>query len=133
MATDRNFIEYVHEQSGLGDALTFRKMFGEYGLYFDGRMPLVAADNRLFLKPTQAGRALVPRLVEEPFYPGSALWFVIDECIDDSDLLQRLIRATAAELPLPAPKSAKKSKKSRKATKKSEKIAAKKAPWKEGK
>ncbi len=123
MATDRDFIEYVHEQSGLGAALTYRKMFGEYGLYFDGRMVLVAADNRLFLKPTEAGRALLPSVVEAPIYPGSKNWFVIDEWLDDRDLLQQLVRATATELPLPKPKAAKRT--SRKTSKKIVKKAAK--------
>lgn len=108
MATDHDFVEYVHEQSGLGPALMHKKMFGEYGLYFDGRMALVAADNRLFLKPTEAGRALLPHVVEAPIFPGSKNWFAIDEWLDDNELLQKLIRVTAAELPLPKPKPVKK-------------------------
>ena len=36
MATDRDFVDYVAEQAQLGSALSFRKMFGEYGVYLDG-------------------------------------------------------------------------------------------------
>lgn len=108
MATDRGFIEYVHEQAGLGDLLAYRKMFGEYGLYLDGKIVAVAADNRVFLKPTPAGRALLPTVVEAPPYPGAKNWLVIDEFLDDTDLLQRVLRATADELPAPKPKPAKK-------------------------
>lgn len=105
MATDRSFIEYVLEQAGLPEALTYRKMFGEYGLYCDGKFVAVAADNTLFLKPTEAGRRLLPSVAEGRPYPGAKPWFVIDETLDDPDLLRRLLVATAAELPLPGRKA----------------------------
>ena len=35
MATDADFIAYVHEQAGLRARLTHRRMFGEYALYVD--------------------------------------------------------------------------------------------------
>ncbi|MFT3762711.1 MAG: TfoX/Sxy family protein [Pseudoxanthomonas sp.] len=108
MATDRDFIEYVHEQSGLADRLAYRKMFGEYGLYFDGKIVALAADNQLFLKPTEAGRALMPDAAEAPPYPGAKNWLLIDEYLDDAERLQRLIRATADALPAPKPKPARK-------------------------
>ncbi|MFT3756266.1 MAG: TfoX/Sxy family protein [Pseudoxanthomonas sp.] len=108
MATDRDFIEYVHEQSGLADALTYKKMFGEYGIYLDGKIVALAADNRCFLKPTDAGRALLTTVAEAPPYPGAKNWFVIDEYLDDSERLQRLFRATADALPVPKPKQVRK-------------------------
>lgn len=108
MATDRDFIDYVLEQAGLGSGFAHRKMFGEYGLYLDGKFVAVAADNRLFLKPTAAGRVLLPTVVEAPPYPGARAWLVIDEYLDDTDLLPRLLRATADALPAPKPKPAKK-------------------------
>jgi TfoX/Sxy family transcriptional regulator of competence genes len=111
MSTDTDFIEYVHEQAGLGGSLTSKKMFGEYGIYFDGKIVAVAADNSLFLKPTDAGRALLPNVVEAPPYPEAKNWFQIDEYLDDTELLQRLIRVTADALPVPKPKAAKKPRK----------------------
>ena len=36
MASDRDFVEYVANQAGLGGALTHKKMFGEYALYLNG-------------------------------------------------------------------------------------------------
>lgn len=111
MSTDTDFIEYVHEQAGLGGELVSKKMFGEYGIYFDGKIVAVAADNSLFLKPTEAGRALLPNVVEAPPYPEAKNWFQIDEYLDDTELLQRLIRVTADALPVPKPKAAKKPRK----------------------
>ncbi|WP_140718599.1 TfoX/Sxy family protein [Pseudomonas sp. Hp2] len=105
MATDPGFIEYIREQADLPQRLTCRKMFGEYGLYCDGKFVAVAADNSLFLKPTEAGRRLLPSMTEGKPYPGAKAWFVVDEVLDDPDLLRRLILATAAELPVPTPRA----------------------------
>jgi TfoX/Sxy family transcriptional regulator of competence genes len=105
MATDQSFVEYVLEQAGLPETLTYRKMFGEYGFYCDGKFVAIAADNTLFLKPTEAGHRLLPDVVEGPPYPGAKPWLVIDEALDDPGLLRRLMMATAAELPMLKPKN----------------------------
>jgi TfoX/Sxy family transcriptional regulator of competence genes len=54
MSTDRDFIDYVAEQIGLGSRLSHRKMFGEYALYVDGKVVAFACDNSLFVKPSAA-------------------------------------------------------------------------------
>ena len=38
MATDKDFVDYVAEQIGLGSRLSYRKMFGEYALYRGGKV-----------------------------------------------------------------------------------------------
>ena len=60
MATDSDFIGYIHEQAGLEERLTHKRMFGEYGIYLDGKVVAFACDNSLFLKPTDAARVLLP-------------------------------------------------------------------------
>lgn len=104
MATDRDFIEYVHEQAALGSRLTDKRMFGEYALYLDGKVVAFACDNSVLLKPTDAGRALVPRLTEGRPYPEAKIHYVIDEYLDDTALLQALLQATADALPEPKPR-----------------------------
>jgi hypothetical protein len=54
---------------------------------------------------------LLPNVVEAQPWPEAKAWFVLDEFLDDTDLLQRLIRATADALPAPKPKAAKKARK----------------------
>ena len=108
MATKQSFVEYVCEQAGLAGALSYRKMFGEYALYFDGKVVGFACDNTLYLKPTEAGRSLLETVKEGPPYPGAKLYFVIDQALDDPALLRDLIMFTAADLPIPKPKPAKK-------------------------
>jgi TfoX/Sxy family transcriptional regulator of competence genes len=115
MATDQNFIDYVAEQIGLGDRLTYKKMFGEYALYLDGKVVAFACDNSLFIKPSQAATKLAPNLPQQPPYPGAKNYPVADELLDDPNVLCRLIVETA--LLMPAPKL----KKARKATPRSNK------------
>lgn len=105
MATDKDFVDYVVEQSGLGDALTYKKMFGEYAFYHGGKVVGLACDNSLFIKPSSATQALAPSLPQRPPYPGAKDFPVADELLDDADALMELILATSAALPLPGPKS----------------------------
>lgn len=119
MASERGFVEYVCEQMLGAGAISFRKMFGEYAMYCDGKVVALVCDNQLFLKPTAAGRALLDHVREGAPFPGSKRWIVADEWLDDGDFVAKLVRVTAAELPLPRPKVRKKS-----AVKKSSRIGA---------
>ena len=102
MGSGQDLVAYVVEQ--LGPRVRSKAMFGEYGLYLDGKFVAVAADNMLFLKPTEPGRALLPSVVEGRPYPEARPWFVVDEALDEPDLLRCLLQATAAALPPAMPK-----------------------------
>jgi hypothetical protein len=45
MTTDRDFIEYITEQVGLGRRLTSKQMFGEYAPYLDGKVQGLRPNN----------------------------------------------------------------------------------------
>ena len=107
MASDINFMEHIADQAGLGRALSWRKMFGEYALYLDGRVVALVCGNQLFMKPTEGGRQVLGHVDEHPAYPGGKPWFRIGEDLDDRTLLRRLFVVTAAEVPLPKPKKPK--------------------------
>lgn len=83
-----------------------RKMFGEYGLYVDGRMVALVCDDRLFVKATPGGRALLGEVEEAPPYPGAKPLPVIEgDRWDDADWLAEVFRVTAVETPMPKPKN----------------------------
>ncbi len=104
MASSLSFVEFVVEQiAGAGD-ISFRKMFGEYGIYLDGKIVALVCDDRLFVKPTPEGRRFLGRVEEAPPYPGAKPSFLIGEEIEDAERLTELIRITAAALPAPAKK-----------------------------
>lgn len=82
-------------------------MFGEYGLYSGNKLFGLVCDNRLFIKPTDAGRAFIGNVIEAPPYPGARPSFLIDDRLEDCDWLSELIRVTVKELPEPKPKKKK--------------------------
>ena len=59
MASDLSFVEYVVDQLAEDCAVTYKKMFGEFGLFSDAKMFGMICDNRLFVKPTEGGRAFI--------------------------------------------------------------------------
>jgi len=60
MATGADFID-VRGQAAVAGDVALKKMFGEYAVYLRERVVALACDNQLFVKPTEAGRALLPR------------------------------------------------------------------------
>lgn len=104
MASDLHFVAYVADQIGCPGRLTFRKMFGEYALYLDGKVVALVSDNQCFAKPTEAGRALLGAPIEVKPYPSAKPHFLIAEQLDDRALVSRLVQVTAAALPAPKPK-----------------------------
>ncbi len=103
MASDKEFVDYVAEQIGLGSRLTYRKMFGEYAVYLDAKVVALICDNSLFIKPSQAANSRAPELPQRPPYPGAKDYPVADELLDDPDALRRLVIETARVLPDPKP------------------------------
>lgn len=110
MATTLEFIEFVHEQSGLARELSYKKMFGEYALYLHGKVVALACDNSLYVKPTKAAEHLTLSLEAQSPYPGAKPHIVADELLDDPDSLKQLLLATADALPAPKAKPAKRNK-----------------------
>jgi len=101
MATTPTTIAHLIDAAP-GCDLTARKMFGEYGLYAGGTFIGVVCDEMLFLKPTDAARALAPDAPLAPPYPGAKPHLLIDPDLwDDPETLSALIRATATALPAP--------------------------------
>ena len=104
MATDKAFVDYIAEQAQLGTALAFKRMFGEYAIYLDGKVIGFACDNSVLLKRSDATAAQLDALPQRPPYPGAKPYAVADELLDDSEAFAALLRRTAAALPLPKPK-----------------------------
>jgi len=83
-------------------------MFGEYAVYADGKLFGLICDNKLFIKPTEAGRAFIKKPVEAPPYPGAKPSFLIEDQLEDREWISQLVRVTVEELPAPKPKKKKK-------------------------
>jgi TfoX/Sxy family transcriptional regulator of competence genes len=99
MASDLETVQFIADQIHEKCGITFRMMFGEYGLYSNGKFFGSVCDNKLFVKPTEAGRKYIGDYVEAPPYPGAKPSLLIEDKIEDSDWLTELVVITARELP----------------------------------
>jgi TfoX/Sxy family transcriptional regulator of competence genes len=105
MSSELEFVEFVADQMEDAGKITFRKMFGEYGVYCDGKIIALICDNKLFIKPTEGGKKFIGRVTESPAYPGSKPYYFIEDKLEDRDWISGLVRITAIELPEPKPKT----------------------------
>jgi TfoX/Sxy family transcriptional regulator of competence genes len=108
MASDKAFVDFVLDQLEHAGEITARQMFGEWGVYSDGKIFALICDNKLFIKPTEAGRAYIGEPVEAPPYPGARPSFLIEDQLEDREWLSQLVRVSLRELPDPKPKKKKK-------------------------
>ncbi|WP_192822742.1 TfoX/Sxy family protein [Rufibacter sp. LB8] len=104
MAFDKNFVYFVLGQIKDAGEITAKKMFGEYGVYCDGKLFGLICDNKLFIKPTSSGRRFIGEVIEASPYEGAKPSFLIGAKIEDRDWLSELIRISVKELPLPKQK-----------------------------
>lgn len=107
MSTDSSYAAFVLDQAGTRLRARVTKMFGEYALYVDEKVVGFLCDNRIFLKPTEAGRPFFDTLEIGPAYPGSKDYWIADEVVEEAPRFQDLLRATASALPPPKPKKVK--------------------------
>jgi len=111
MTTDKEFMDFIVDQIDNAGKISYIKMFGEYGIYSDGKIFALVCDNKLFIKPTEGGRIFIKDIVEAPPYPGAKPKFLIEDKLEDREWLSELIRITVRELPEPKPKKKKTKKK----------------------
>ncbi len=104
MASKPEFVEYVAEQCRGAGEITYKKMFGEYGLYCGGKIFALVCNDEFFVKITKAGERY--GLPKKPPYNGAKDYFLVED-VDNAQFLTELITATVGELPEPKPKTPK--------------------------
>jgi TfoX/Sxy family transcriptional regulator of competence genes len=104
MSTKHSTAEYILDQLvSLNENVSMRKMFGEYALYYDGKVVALICDDTLFVKITEEGKTFVGDSYREGFpYPGAKPAMEIDDdLLEDRERLSELIRITVDGLPEP--------------------------------
>ncbi len=105
MASRQSTVNFLVGQMGTPGTVSAKKMFGEYGVFFSGKMVALVCDDKLFVKPTKAGQAFLGEAEEAAPYPGAKPCFAIPEDKwEDREWLSRLVALTATELPAPKKK-----------------------------
>ena len=97
MASSLSYVEFVTEQLAGAGTMTYKRMFGEYGLYCDGKYFACICDDRLLVKITPAGAALLPDCPRGIPYEGGGEMLLPD--VENRAALSELVRVTCAALP----------------------------------
>lgn len=98
MASNADFVQYVADQcSDAGEIMT-KKMFGDYGIYCNGKIFGLICDDHFYLKPTESTRALLREEELRRPYDGAKEYFYIAD-VDDREYLSILVRETCKALP----------------------------------
>lgn len=106
MASNNDFVQYIADQCTGAGVITVKKMFGDYGIYCDGKIFGLICDDQFFLKPTDVVRPLLRTVDMCPPYEGAKDYYLISD-VDDHDYLALIVRETCKALPDPKPKKKK--------------------------
>lgn len=86
MATNKDFAQYILGIMGI-ERFSAKPMFSEYCIYCDAKPVGFICDNRLLIKPMPQSSMLEESCEKDHAYPGSKLYYVIEEDkIDDLNL-----------------------------------------------
>lgn len=100
MASKESTIELISSKMSGAGLITFKKMFGEYALYVNGKVIAFACDDSLFLKPTPEAKKFYSEYEEAPAYPGSKMYMLIsEEKWEDSEFMSELASISFNALP----------------------------------
>ena len=100
MASSKEYLEYVLEQLGGLEEISFRAMMGEYILYYKGKIFGGIYDNRFLINPVKSAERLMPNAPHEIPYEGAKEMLLVDD-LEDRDFLDFLINSMYDELPEP--------------------------------
>lgn len=74
MASSIEFVEYILEQIPI---VTYRKIFGEYWLYYQNKVVALIYDDRLLVKVTKNSEEILKDNVKEAPYKGAKDMYLI--------------------------------------------------------
>ena len=101
MSTSKETVREIVETLAPLDVRT-RAMFGEYGLYCDGKIVGLICDDTLFIKPSPVSEDVLAGCGMAPPYPGAKDYYVINqERLDDGEWLRDVVQQTADASPEP--------------------------------
>lgn len=103
MASTKEYLDFILEQLSELEDITYKKMMGEYIIYYRGKIMGGIYDDRFLVKPVNSAIQLMPDAIYELPYEGAKEMLLVDE-IDDKDFLKRLLEAMYDELPMPKKK-----------------------------
>ena len=101
MASSLEYVQYVAAQLSGAGVISYKKLFGEYGLWCGGKFFGTVENNQFYVKMTEAGHKHLPEA--EPVAPhgGRPGMYLVEE-LDDREFLTALVLDTCSQLPDPS-------------------------------
>ncbi len=99
MASSADFVKYVCDSIAESGVVEARRMFGEYGIYVNGKPVLLFCDNTVFVKQWPCLAMLMADAETGAPYEGAREYYIIDA--DDRALLMKVIRTIEPVLEYP--------------------------------
>ncbi len=100
MASSEGYLDFILDQLSELDEITWRKMMGEYILYYRGKIVGGIYDDRFLVKPVKSAVAMMPNAAMERPYEGAREMLLVDN-VENRDFLKELLEAMLNELPTP--------------------------------
>ena len=100
MASSEGYLDFILDQLSELDEITWRKMMGEYNLYYRGKIVGGIYDDRFLVKPVKSAVAMMPNAAMERPYEGAREMLLVDN-VENRDFLKELLEAMLNELPTP--------------------------------
>ena len=100
MASSEGYLDFILDQLSELDEITWRKMMGEYILYYRGKIVGGIYDDRFLVKPVKSAVAMMPNATMERPYEGAREMLLVDN-VENRDFLKELLEAMLNELPTP--------------------------------
>lgn len=97
MASSKEYLQFILEQLSDLDEITYRKMMGEYIIYYHGKILGGIYDDRLLIKPINSVLDYMSEITYEVPYEGAKPMILIKE-VENKDFLIGLFRVMYDEL-----------------------------------
>ena len=98
MASSQEYLDFIIGQLDILNNISYRRMMGEYILYFQGKVFGGIYDDRFLVKITNASKRLMIKPIEELPYDGAKPMFLVED-VDNKEFLYQLITGIYKELP----------------------------------
>lgn len=97
MASSEEYLQFILEQLSNLNEITYRKMMGEYIIYYRGKIVGGIYDDRLLIKPLNSALKYISEITNEVPYEGAKPMILIKK-IENKDFLTGLFRVLYDEL-----------------------------------
>lgn len=97
MASSKEYLQFILEQLSDLDEITYRKMMGEYIIYYHGKILGGIYDDRLLIEPLTSALDYMSEITYEVPYEGAKEMILIKD-IDNKDFITGLFKVMYDEL-----------------------------------